>query len=369
MKNWFIKALLLLFAVASTSAQSVSASRQNAITKAVQMCSPAIVGINVTEVKSGYTYQYSGNPFLDLFGPQRYYQQYEVAELGSGFIISSDGYILTNHHVAGNAAKAVVTLSGGEKYDAEIIGSDMMSDVCLLKISGKKFPYLKFGNSDACIVGEWAIAMGNPFGLFDNNAKPVITVGVVSNIGISFLQKQGNDYRIYKDMLQTDAAISSGNSGGPLINADGEVIGMNTIIFSTATTSQGAGSIGIGFSVPINRIKRFVDILMKDGEVKRNINLGLTITGIDDKTARYYNLKSRDGLLVFRIDNRSAASNAGIEVGDVIISVNGRKMLNTDDFLIAIGDAVVGDKVNIVVQRGTNTENITLVVPPSSKGR
>jgi serine protease Do len=367
MKKTFVLLIFLIatiIATKSVNAQNdITSSRQNAITKAVSICSPAIVGINITETKGEYYYRSYADPVYDfLFGRQPMYKQYQVSGLGSGYLISSDGYILTNHHVAGNASSVVVTLTSGEKYDADIVGSDIYSDVCLLKINGRNFPYLKFANSDKTIVGEWAIAMGNPFGLFDYNAKPVVTVGVVSNIGISFVQKDGSTYRIYKDMIQTDAAISSGNSGGPLLNSNGEVIGMNTIIFSTATSSQGAGSIGIGFAVPINRIKRVVDLLMKSGSIERNINVGMTLTQIDAQVARYYRLDRTDGVLVYQLENGSAATAAGIEVGDIIDKVNGRPIMKTDDLLIELGDAVVGDKLIFEVTRGTRQLKLSLAI-------
>lgn len=227
--------------------QDIANSRRNAITRAVSQCSPSIVGINVVEVRE---YQVR-DPFADFFNdpffgqyfgqraqPQTYRQ--EVAGLGSGFLVSSDGYILTNDHVAGHASKIVVTLTSGEKYNAKLIGTDRTSDVALLKIEdesakGISFPALRFANSDDIVIGEWAIAFGNPFGLFDVNAKPTITVGVVSNSGVNMLQEG----RVYRGMIQTDAAISSGNSGGPLVNSLGEAIAMNTIIYSTAQNGSG----------------------------------------------------------------------------------------------------------------------------------
>ncbi|HLP27152.1 MAG TPA: trypsin-like peptidase domain-containing protein, partial [Candidatus Didemnitutus sp.] len=220
--------------------EDLSGSRRNAITRAVRKSSPAIVGINVTETRTQYYRDpwddYFGDPFFrNFYGdrPRTYKRNYEVRSLGSGFLISADGYILTNDHVAGNASKIVVTMTDGTKHDARIIGTDPVSDVAVLKIEGRGFPFLTLSNSDDVEVGEWAIAFGNPFGLFDNNAKPTVTVGVVSNVGVSFTQPgEGGEDRVYKNMIQTDAAISSGNSGGPLVNALGEVIGVNTVIYS-----------------------------------------------------------------------------------------------------------------------------------------
>ncbi len=336
---------------------NIASSRQNAITKAVTVCSPAIVGINVTEVKEK---TYARNPMVDWIWGEgssgTYKRKYEIKDLGSGFIISPDGYILTNHHVAGNASKIIVTMTNGEKYDAEIIGADMVSDVCLLKIKGKNFPYLKLGNSDNSIIGEWVIAFGNPFGLFDYNAKPTITVGVISNTGISFFQQNGNSgYSVYKDMIQTDAAISSGNSGGPLVNSLGEVIGMNTMIISTSNSYQGAGSIGLGFSVPINRIKEIIDLLKRDVKIERNSYIGIDVREIDEDIARYYKLTKKDGIFVYQVDNKSPASDVGIETGDVIDKINGRKINRREDYLIAIGDAMVGETLKFDILRGAKS--------------
>ena len=267
---------------------AISNSRQTAITETVRIASPAIVGISVTEVRQvGYNPFGSiwGDPFFDQFFTRR--RNVEVQGVGSGFLISSDGYIVTNDHVAGNAKKIVVTMTDGEKYDAKIIGSDPVSDVALLKIEGENFPFLTFANSEDIIIGEWSIAFGNPFGLFDKNAKPTITVGVVSNTGVSFSQEN----RVYKDMIQTDAAISSGNSGGPLLNARGEVIGVNTVIFSTATNRSGSGSIGIGFAVPINRVRRILETLKSEGKIDRDFSPGFTVQQIDDRIAQYFQLE------------------------------------------------------------------------------
>ncbi|MBK6418219.1 MAG: trypsin-like peptidase domain-containing protein [Ignavibacteria bacterium] len=188
-------------------------------------------------------------------------------------------------------------------------------------------------------VGEWAIAFGNPFGLFDNNAKPTVTVGVVSNVGVSFTQPgEGGEDRVYKNMIQTDAAISSGNSGGPLVNALGEVIGVNTVIYSTSQSARGSGSIGIGFAIPINRVKAIVDRLQKDGSIRRDFWTGMKLSAIDENVARYFKLSGTDGVLVSEVATDGPADDAGIEPGDVIIAINGRPTLRDEDVNIAILD-------------------------------
>jgi serine protease Do len=346
---------------------AVTGSRKNAITTVARECSSAIVGINVTEMR-----EYSANPFGGFgfddpfFGNfyKRFEQRYtqKVQSLGSGFIISPDGYIVTNDHVAGRASKVVVTMTSGEKYDAEIIGSDPTSDVALLKINAKNLPYLSLGNSDDVVVGEWSIAFGNPFGLFDKNSKPTVTVGVVSNTGVSFSENSDGVNRVYKNMIQTDAAISSGNSGGPLVNVNGEVIGVNTIIFSTSTSMRGSGSIGIGFAIPVNRVKKVVAKL-KDGEkLDRSFYTGLSVDFLNEQSARYYNVKRTEGVIVTQVMSKSPADKAGIEPGDIILEIDGVSMHSNDDVSVAINDAVVGQKLRVRIERDEETLDVSMTL-------
>lgn len=346
-------------------------TRQNAITRAVSHASDAVVGINITETKR-VVYRNS-NPFAndEFFGRffRRYrsapsVREYEVKGLGTGFVISPDGYILTNHHVAGSASKVIITLTDGTEHQAEIIGTDFTTDVALLKIDAKNLPYLKLANSDDIIIGEWVIALGNPFGLFDKNAKPTVTVGVVSNNGVDFVQEDNNEYRVYKDMIQTDAAISSGNSGGPLVNALGEVIGMNTIIYSTATDGKGAGSIGIGFSIPINRVREIVNKLIDNKTLNRNFYTGLDVKLLDKKLQAYLKLDIDRGLIVYSILKNSPAFLSGLEPGDLILSINDRKIIDQEDFIIAIYDNFVGDKINFRILRNGKELSKTLILVP-----
>jgi serine protease Do len=340
--------------------QDVSQSRRNAITQAIARCSPAVVGINVVEVRE---YQVR-DPFADFFNdpffgqyfnqrgqPQTYRQ--EVAGLGSGFLISSDGYILTNDHVAGHASKIVVTMTGGEKYTAKLVGTDRTSDVALLKIEdasakGVPFPYLRFANSDDVVTGEWTIAFGNPFGLFDVNSKPTVTVGVVSNSGINLVQEG----RVYRGMIQTDAAISSGNSGGPLVNSLGEVMAMNTIIYSTAQSGGGAGSIGIGFAIPINRVKKVMETLRRDGVINRDFQVGLRVQQVDERIAKYLDLKKAQGVVVSEISYGSPAEKAGLEPGDIVMEIDGQKIRRDNDVSTIINDGIVGQTLSVTIMRG-----------------
>jgi serine protease Do len=302
-----------------------SESRQNAITRAIAFASPAVVGINVTEVRE-YRDPWSADPFFRQFFGDRVYRQ-EVKGLGSGFIVTADGYILTNDHVAGNAKEITVTLTSKEKYKAELIGTDPVSDISLLKIEGKNFSYLRLGNSDDVIIGEWAIALGNPFGLFEISDKPTVTVGVVSATGMN-LNAEGGRY--YRGMIQTDASINSGNSGGPLLNSAGEVIGVNAVIF---TPNQ--GSIGLGFAIPINRVKGVLAELKKSGKIQRNFWTGLELQSVDARVARYFGLEKAEGVIVSDMKHGSPAERGGFKVGDIIVEVNG-ELITDDDFLTAI---------------------------------
>ncbi len=346
----------------------ISNSRQNAITRVARIASPAIVGLAITEVvEVAYRDPLLDNPFFRHFFRNRARnrtRKYEVHGLGSGFIISPDGYILTNHHVAGNASKIIVSMTDGQKYDAEIIGADMISDVALLKIEGSNLPYLKLGNSDGVIVGEWAIAFGNPFGLFDMNAKPTVTVGVVSNKGLNFINEDQRSKRVYKNMIQTDAAISSGNSGGPLLNAEGDVIGINTVIFSTAQSRQGSGSIGIGFSIPVNRVKKIANSLKKNKQIDRNYIVGLEIKEMDEQIANYLDTELRQGVVIFGIRRDSPADKAGLAPGDIIMKIDDMPISKEEDYLISVLDAVAGQKLKFVILRDDRIIEKDLVLSP-----
>jgi serine protease Do len=331
---------------------TIASSRRNAITRTVAEASPAVVGITVTEVQQYRVRSpWGDDPFFrQFFGDQVYSQP--VQELGSGFIISADGYILTNDHVAGNAKEITVSLTNGEKYKAELVGTDAVSDIALLKISGKNFPYLRLGNSDDVIIGEWAIAFGNPFGLFDISDKPTVTVGVVSATRMNLRAEQG---RVYRGMIQTDAAINSGNSGGPLLNSVGDVIGVNAVIY---TPNQ--GSIGLGFAIPINRVKTILAELKKSGKIEREYWTGLEVQTVDARIAKYFGLDKAQGVVVSDVKRGSPAARAGFQKGDIIQEVNGEKVADESGIIAIVDDAKVGDVLAMKVFRDQNTVNLKL---------
>ncbi len=336
----------------------VSNSRRNAITRTVAMASPAVVGINVTEVRQYRQFSPWGNDpfFRQFFGDQVYTQK--VQGLGSGFIISADGYILTNDHVAGNAKEITVTLTNAEKYNAKLIGTDQISDIALLKIEAKNLPFIKLGNSDEVITGEWVIAFGNPFGLFDISDKPTVTVGVVSATGMNLRAQEG---RVYKGMIQTDASINSGNSGGPLLNSVGEVIGVNSVIY---TPNQ--GSIGLGFAIPINRVKTIVAELKRSGKIDREWSTGLEIQTVDLRVAKYFGLDKAEGVIISDVKRGSPGDRAGFRVGDIIVEANGEKVMDEPTLSSIVNDLRVGDFVKVKVMRDRKSMELRLKLEKGS---
>jgi serine protease Do len=332
--------------------ETLTGGRRNAITRAVAAASPAVVGINVVELRQyRQVSPWGDDPFFrQFFGDRTYTQQ--VQGLGSGFIISPDGYILTNDHVAGNAKEITVTMTNGKQFKATLVGTDLISDIALLKIDGKDLPYTRLGTSDDVIIGEWVIALGNPFGLFDINDKPTVTVGVVSNTGMKIESGEG---RVYRDMIQTDAAINSGNSGGPLLNATGEVIGVNSVIY---TPNQ--GNIGLGFAIPINRVKTVVAELRRSGKIERNFWTGLQIQTVDRRIARYFGLDRVQGVIVSEVKKSSPADRAGMREGDIIIEANGEKVNDESSLVAIVDDAHTGDTLKLKVIRDRHEMNVVL---------
>ncbi len=321
----------------------IYSNRHTVITQTVQKVSPAVVGINVTKVKK-YRDPFTADPLFRYFFGDRIYQK-EIKALGSGVIISPDGYVITNDHVAGDASEVIVTMTDGSRHPAKIIGTDHATDICLLKIDGENLPYVKLGNSDKILIGEWVIALGNPFGLFEINDKPTVTVGVVSATGMNLNAVGG---RFYINMIQTDAAINTGNSGGPLVNVLGQLIGMNTLIYSP---NGGMGSVGVGFAIPVNKIKKIVTQLKTEGKVERDFWTGLKIQPIDERLAKYFKLSSPKGVIITSVAANSPAEKAGLLVSDIIVGID--KFIVTDDnsIISILNQYSTGDIINVKVLR------------------
>lgn len=340
----------------------VTSSRQNAITKAAAAVSPAVVGINVIAVREYIArHPFADDPFLRQFFPDQIYKQ-KVENLGSGFLISPDGYVMTNEHVVHDARQVIVTTTEGEKFEAKVVGFDYDTDVAILKVEGKQFPFIRFGNSEEVIIGEWAIAIGNPFGLFAIHSQPSVSVGVVSATNRDFDRNQ--EGRLYQNMVQTDAAINRGNSGGPLVNAAGELIGMNTMIF----TENGGGSIGLGFAIPSSKLKDLYEEIKDRGSVDHDVWLGLRVQDVNRLIAASLHLPEIRGAVVTDIEPGSPVDRAGIESPDVIVAVNGHEITNSRDLdgFLRNSDLRVGDKVKFSIYR--SGKQIELSVKLTKRG-
>ncbi len=335
---------------------NVENSRHNAITQAVEIVSPAVVGINVTQVQS----YHANNPFFDDPFFRHFFREWptvnkQVQSMGSGFIFSEKGYILTNQHVIDNAEEIIVTRVGGKQYKAEIIGEDYETDIAVLKIEGQDFPFAPLGDSDDVLIGEWAIALGNPFGLFETTSKPTVTVGVISATDQDFGK---HDNRLFEDMLQTDAAINGGNSGGPLVNCNGDVIGINTWIISGSETRT--SSIGLGFAVPINRVKKILNDLIKNGYVDRTFWTGIKYDVVSPAVAQYLGLKQAQGAIITNIERKSPAEKAGLKIGDVILAINESPVNNANEISKIIDnlDLKAGDHLTLKIFRDNRYYNV-----------
>ncbi|MBI45059.1 MAG: 2-alkenal reductase [Candidatus Marinimicrobia bacterium] len=346
--------------------QKISFDRNNAITDAVALVSPSVVGINVTQLKKQSIDPFF-DPFFDSFFKRHHQRTYKIKNLGSGVIISNDGYIVTNSHVVENASEIIVSCVDGKTYEAIIIGIDELTDIALIKVESENdFPYVNLGDSDNLIVGEWVIALGNPLGLFDISNQPTATVGIVSGIGLDFGQKESG--KVYQNMLQTDASINSGNSGGPLVNVFGDVIGINTFIMTNSNYNE--GSIGIGFAIPINSVKLIVSELKKYGKIERDFITGLHVQRIDRNMQRILKIEGQTGLIITDIDKDSSGEKSGLMIGDVILTVNGKNIGSVSDVIKVINEGLhrVGDFVNLGILRKEKNIDIELELMSKKEG-
>lgn len=327
--------------------------------------SPAVVYIQVEKtIEQPYVQFFSpfgeGSPFGDdffrrFFGtplpevPHRFQeapQKQQVVGQGSGFIISKDGYIMTNNHVVGDADKVTVKLLDGREFTAKTVGADPRSDVAVIKIDGENLPVLALGDSDTIEVGEWVVAIGNPFGL-----SHTLTVGVVSAKGRSSV-----GIADYENFIQTDAAINPGNSGGPLVNLDGKVIGMNTAIFSSS-----GGYMGIGFAIPINMAKDIMNQLIQTGSVTRGY-LGIVIQNLTPDLAKSFGLEDHRGILVAEVSEDSPAEKAGLKQGDVIVEFSGKPVDEVGSFRNRVALKTPGSKEEITVLRDGKRKNFLITI-------
>jgi serine protease Do/serine protease DegQ len=267
--------------------------------------------------------------------------------LGSGVIIDKDlGYILTNHHVINKADEILVTLTDGRQLTATLIGKDPEADVAVIQVPANNLTELPIANSETLRVGDFVVAIGNPFGL-----GQTVTSGIISALGRTGLGIEG-----YEDFIQTDASINPGNSGGALINLRGEFIGMNTAILA-----PNGGNVGIGFAIPSNMAMTLKQSLIKHGKVRRGL-LGVTTQDLTPELVKAFNLKNRHGAVISRVHANSAANKAGLEPGDIILQVNGRKIKGSHEIRNIIGLLQIGDQVDIKILRDDNIKTITATI-------
>jgi len=346
-KNWFLFLIFMILVpvsyiiLSSYLYNKYSVSNEDRIIKAIESIKSSVVGINVKQVKRKQT---AWNPLFDS-----YLSTYKVDNLGSGVIISPDGYVITNFHVVENATDITVTLVGGKRYEGNIVGIDYLTDLALIKIEGSDLSYATLGESEELIVGESVFALGNPLGLFSVSNQPTATLGIISGVDIDFgLKDQGY---VYQDMIQTDAAINRGNSGGPLVNLFGQVIGINTFIMTGS--DYASGSIGIGFAIPIDRVKEVIDDIKKYGKVKRNYTTGIHVQPIDKFIVKYLRLKDDKGVLVRDVEKHSPGYKAGLKVGDIILTVQDKDIKTVKDItkIIDEGFHKVGDIIKLLILR------------------
>lgn len=335
--------------------------RESALVQATRAASPSVVGIAVT-TKELVRQRYR-DPYFDLFFGEAPPQVRQAQSWGSGVIVDPKGYVLTNFHVvesaAENAAHAEfqVTLPDGRSLPGKLLGGDRDNDIAVLKIEAADLPVASIAKG-APVIGEWALAIGNPYGYLIDDPRPSVTVGVVSAVDRSFTPNAGIRMR---HVLQTDAAINPGNSGGALVNAVGQVIGINTFIFTGGGQSQ--GSIGLGFAIPIARAMRIVDEIVKFGRV-RDFTTGLFS---DPSAAAAMGLRRGDGVLVSEVEAGSPGDKAGLRSGDVIVGVDGKRVSDLEDVRSLLRLFRVGDSVPLRLKRGTKELSAAIVLEEQKK--
>jgi serine protease Do len=320
---------------------SFATGRRNAIVRATEKVAPAVVSINVL---AQHTVRYPAFDLWERLGlvPRREYYQ-DVRNFGSGFIVSAEGHVITNSHVVEGAVQVIVTLSDGRQFPAEVLEVVDRYDIAVLKIEGDDLPVAPLGSSRDLVIGEWAIAIGSPFGYLLADTQPTVTVGVISALNRD-IKQQGSE-RTYLGMIQTDAAINPGNSGGPLVDTEGRVVGVNTFIFT-----ESGGSIGIGFAVPIERAQWIIAEVREFGRY-REPNWGFTLVQLSPGIVRYLGLSDPVGFVVTDVEPGSAAWKAGIRPRDIIREIDGVRLDSRDTVIRLVYEAMVGERLTFVAER------------------
>ena len=345
-----VSAVLLGLLTSLMFSLAVYAKELPDFTGLVERQGPAVVNISTTQIvraESGMPNVPEGDPFYDFFrrfAPQMPREQ-ESQSLGSGFIISADGYIMTNAHVVDHADKITVRLTDKREYSAKVVGADKRTDVALIKIEASKLPTVIMGDPNKLKVGEWVVAIGSPFG-FDSS----VTAGIVSAKGRSLPQDN------FVPFIQTDVAINPGNSGGPLFNMDGEVVGINSQIYT-----RSGGSMGLSFSIPIDVATQVADQLRRTGKVTRG-RIGVTIQELTSELAESFGLSKPNGALVSSVEKGGAADKAGIEVSDVILKFDGKVVNSSSDLPRIVAATKPGSTVTVELWRKGASKQVSVVI-------
>ncbi|UCD15666.1 MAG: Do family serine endopeptidase [Candidatus Omnitrophota bacterium] len=327
---------------------------EKATTKVAREIGQAVVSIS-SVVKEKVERFYFGSPFQEFEDDpfRRFFEEffgefpekeYKRMGLGSGVIIDKEGYILTNEHVISGASEVKVKLSDGREFDAQIKGTDKRSDLAVIKIEAKALPIAKLGDSDRLKIGQWVMAIGNPFGFAIQNPEPTVTVGVISALN-RYMSAIGRRDRAYDDLIQTDAAINPGNSGGPLVNLDGEVVGINTAIITTSGGYQ-----GLGFAIPIKKANRILNKLIKGEKILYGW-LGVSIQDLNEDLRSYFGIKEKEGVIIVKVYKDSPAEKGGLREGDLILSYDNKPIKATRDLVRLVSFTEVGMKVPIRIIR------------------
>ncbi|MBL7081255.1 MAG: Do family serine endopeptidase [Candidatus Omnitrophica bacterium] len=342
---------------------------QDAVVRVADTTGKAVVSIS-TECKQrigGFQHHFGGSFGNQFFGDeffQRFFEDFfgDIPErefkqrgLGSGVIIDPEGYILTNEHVVHRADKISVTLPDGRKFTAELKGKDVRSDLAIIKIEAHNLPVARLGDSERLRIGDWVIAFGNPFGFALDNPEPTVTVGVISALHRS-LGRMLSQERDYSNLIQTDAAINPGNSGGPLVNLEGEIIGINVAIFSTSGGYQ-----GIGFAIPINNAKRILSRLVEGKKILYGW-LGVTIQDLNQDLAAHFGLSDREGVLVASVLEDGPADKAGFQPGDIIKKFEGKDIKNVRQLISLVSQTPVGKKARILIFRDKKQKTLKVEI-------
>lgn len=355
MKKIFSIFVLLFFSYSSALAELPGNIYREGFSSIVEPLMPAVVNIYTKQnVKRERVRSFGGmenDPFFKFFeqfdmpfGYEEFYSNPNSNALGSGFIIDKDGYIVTNHHLVKGADEINVKLSDNRELEAKLIGSDPKTDLALLKVEAKKpLPFVEFGDASKSRVGDWVIAIGNPFGL-----GGTVTTGIISSKGRDI---NADGAGLVDDYIQTDAAINMGNSGGPMFDINGKVIGVNTAIFSNS-----GSNIGIGFAIPSNTVQHIITDLKKHGKVTRGF-LNIKIQEITQQIAEAMNLDTEEGVLVVEVDPKGPGHKAGLKPGDIIVKVGDTRIVNSRKLQITIAETPIGTNIKLtVLRRGKSKE-------------